>query len=90
MLHAQKDCLEDKYRTAVRMVEDMFRDTTEPHLKAVNTLEAEVRKVQSKEFATFGGKYEVQKGIDFIDRKNQVVSLPAARNSMAVRQERCR
>ena len=84
MPHTQKDCLKDEYRTAVRMVEDMFRDTTEPHLKAVNTLEAEVRKVQSKEFATFGGKYEVQKGIDFIDRKNQVVSLPAARNSMAV------
>ena len=84
MPHTQKDCLKDEYRTAVRMVEDMFRDTTEPHLKAVNTLEAEVRKVQSKEFATFGGKYEVQKGIDFIDRKNQVVSLPATRNSMAV------
>merc|ERR1712129_573799 len=62
MLHTQKDCLEDEYRTAVRMVEDMFTDTTEPHLKAVNTLEAEVRKVQSKEFAPFGGKYEVQKG----------------------------
>ena len=94
MPHTQKDCLKDEYRTAVRMVEDMFRDTTEPHLKAVNTLEAEVRKVQSKEFATFGGsmkefanfggKHEVQKGIDFIDGKKQVVSQPAARNSMAV------
>ena len=84
MPDTQKDCLEDKHRTAVRMVEDKFRDTTEPHLKAVSTIEAEVRKVLSKEFATFGGKHEVQKGIDFIDRKKQVVSLPAARNSMAV------
>jgi len=78
MPHTRKDCLKDEYRTAVRMVEDMFRDTTEPHLRL------EVRKVQSKEFATFGGKNEVQKGIDFIDRKKQVVSLPTARNSMAV------
>ena len=84
MPDTQKDCLEDKHRTAVRMVEDKFRDTTEPHLKTVNTLEAEVRKVLSKEFATFGGKHEVQKGINFTNGKKQVVSLSAARNSMAV------
>ena len=84
MPDTQKDCLEDKHRTAVRMVEDKFRDTTEPHLKAVSTIEAEVRKVLSKEFATFGGKHEVQKGINFNNGKKQVVSLPAARNSMAV------
>ena len=50
----------------------------------MNLLEAKVRKVQSKKFATCGGKQKVQKGINFINGKKQVVCQPTARNSEAV------
>ena len=43
--HMQKDILRDKYKTAVRMVEDMVKDPTETHQKTVKTREAEVRNV---------------------------------------------
>ena len=38
----KKDDPEDMYETADMMVVDTVRDPTEPHQKAVNTLEAEI------------------------------------------------
>jgi hypothetical protein len=70
--HKQKDYLGKWHKTAVRMVEDMVTDPTEPHMKTVKTREAEVRKVlsrQSREFCSFayrGGKHKVQRVENYI------------------------
>ena len=45
MPHARKDCIEDEYKTVVRMVVDTVRDPTEPHQERA----AEVKNVQLRE-----------------------------------------
>ena len=75
--HEQKDIPEDRHKTAVRKVEDMVTDPTEPHhnQRAVKTRDAEVRDVQyreSKQICNFSGQgeeYQVLRGVDFINTK---------------------